>query len=345
MVLQRYWGYYLDRTGGNPIGEIGLPADMLPQWYRDQGGNHQTRFDSWVTANPGRIWLMGNEPEGFEDVADLGGQDALTDVEYAVFYRTYTSYIATRDADALFANAAMPMTTSPTWAPHLPVESVIATWERILGIYENLYGEEMPVDVWNMHLYAGHGCTDPATHRAEFVSVIESFRSFVDSTRGRIYRGLPLILTEFNGTYDSSGFTRENVVAFLHDFREELNRLWIHGVLSKWFWFVSNGGTSWPAVGILESGDLTLVGEEYLAAAWHWENLKLPMDFDQDDDVDQADFGRFQACLTGAGITQNDPACLDARLDEDDDVDEGDMVLFRGCMSGPNVRAILSCLH
>lgn len=278
MMLNRYWGYYLDRTGGNHVGQIGLPAAMLPQWYVDQGGDHQARFDAWVTSNPGRIWLMGNEPGGFEQVADLMGQDALTDLEYAVFYHTYTSYIAARDPNARFANAAMAMTTSPTWAEHLTVESVIAIWERILGICATEYGQDMPVDIWNIHLYAGHGCQDPAVHRSEYVSVIEDFRAFVDTTRGGIYQDSPLILTEFNGTYDASGFTQTNVVAFLHDFRDDLNTLWIRGVLDEWFWFVSNGGTGWPAVSILEAGGLSIVGEEYRAAAWHWEALKPPID-------------------------------------------------------------------
>jgi hypothetical protein len=276
MILRRYWGYYLDRTGGNYVGQIGLPAGILPQWYIDQGGNHQQRFDAWVTANPDKIWLMGNEPGGPETVAELKGQDALTDREYAVFYHTYTSHIALLDSQALFANAAMAMTTTPTWDPVLPVESVITTWERILGIYAVEYGQEMPVDVWNIHIYAGHGCTDPATHRAEFVSVIETFRDFVDTTRGAIYQDTPLILTEFNGTYDASGFTQENVVNFLHDFRDDLNDLWDRGLLDHWFWFVSNGGTGWPAVSILEGGNLSIVGEEYKDAAWYWEDLRPP---------------------------------------------------------------------
>jgi hypothetical protein len=88
MMLRRYWGYFLDRTGGNTVGQIGLPADWLPQWYVDQGGNHQDRFNAWVAANPGKTWLLGNEPGLFENVWELKGQDGLTAAEYAVFYRT-----------------------------------------------------------------------------------------------------------------------------------------------------------------------------------------------------------------------------------------------------------------
>jgi len=39
----------------------------------------------------------------------------------------------------------------------------------------------------------------------------------------------------------------------------------------------------------------------------------LPGDFDRDGDVDQEDFGRFQACLTGRAVPVTDPNCLDAK--------------------------------
>ena len=68
-----------------------------------------------------------------------------------------------------------------------------------------------------------------------------------------------------------------------------------------------------------------------------------PGDFDFDGDVDQADFGHFQACLIGPATPQNDPACSGALLDNDSDVDQDDLVIFQGCMSGANVRADPDC--
>lgn len=62
-----------------------------------------------------------------------------------------------------------------------------------------------------------------------------------------------------------------------------------------------------------------------------------PCDFDQDGDVDLADFGKFQSCMTGPGIAQNDPTCAGARLDNDDDVDADDLTRFLQCFSGANV--------
>jgi hypothetical protein len=60
-------------------------------------------------------------------------------------------------------------------------------------------------------------------------------------------------------------------------------------------------------------------------------------DFDHDGDVDQADFGHFQACLSGRYVAQNDPNCQGTKLDTDSDVDRDDYVILRGCMTGANV--------
>ena len=68
-----------------------------------------------------------------------------------------------------------------------------------------------------------------------------------------------------------------------------------------------------------------------------------PCDFDQDHDVDQEDFGKFQSCYSGPGIAQNDASCSGARLDDDDDVDLSDFALFQGCISGPNQPADPLC--
>ncbi len=72
---------------------------------------------------------------------------------------------------------------------------------------------------------------------------------------------------------------------------------------------------------------------------------RAPMDFDEDDDVDQADFGHLQACLTGLSIPQNAPDCQNARLDGDLDVDAADLELFFACVGGPNQPVEVACLQ
>lgn len=70
----------------------------------------------------------------------------------------------------------------------------------------------------------------------------------------------------------------------------------------------------------------------------------VPGDFNVDGDVDQEDYGRFQACISGNGIPQTDPNCAPAKLDIDDDVDQSDMESFLGCLSGPDAFGDPECL-
>jgi hypothetical protein len=69
----------------------------------------------------------------------------------------------------------------------------------------------------------------------------------------------------------------------------------------------------------------------------------VPGDLDEDCDVDQVDFGLFQACYSGPGVEQESPECTGARIDQDDDVDVDDFGLFLGCLSGPGICADPNC--
>ncbi len=75
-------------------------------------------------------------------------------------------------------------------------------------------------------------------------------------------------------------------------------------------------------------------------------------DVDGDGDVDQADFGAFQSCITGpadpflqanALFDRTNCQCLD--LNGDEDVDDDDLVGFVDCISGPGAAADLDCDH
>jgi len=68
-----------------------------------------------------------------------------------------------------------------------------------------------------------------------------------------------------------------------------------------------------------------------------------PVDYDDDGDVDQSDFGHFQACLTGADIYVVSPSCADADFDQDADVDGDDLQTFIGCVSGPAIPLTEGC--
>jgi hypothetical protein len=75
-----------------------------------------------------------------------------------------------------------------------------------------------------------------------------------------------------------------------------------------------------------------------------WEDfLILIPDFDGDQDVDQADFGHLQACLSGGDPV--DPACENAKLNGDKFVDQDDVAIFEACASGPGIPADPNCLE
>jgi hypothetical protein len=66
---------------------------------------------------------------------------------------------------------------------------------------------------------------------------------------------------------------------------------------------------------------------------WSFTTESVQADFDGDGDVDQDDFGHFQACLSGSGFAPQS-GCDDADLEGDNDVDEFDFNIFEGCMNG-----------
>ncbi len=72
---------------------------------------------------------------------------------------------------------------------------------------------------------------------------------------------------------------------------------------------------------------------------------RVPGDLDRDGDVDQADFGRLQLCLTGRYAPISDPACHDADLNGNNRVDEYDKRIFRRCISGTNLPANPDCAN
>jgi len=70
--------------------------------------------------------------------------------------------------------------------------------------------------------------------------------------------------------------------------------------------------------------------------------VKAKGDLDFDGDCDQADFGLFQACLSGDGAAH--PAgCEDADLNGSNDVSAADVETFLGCLSGPDIPVEARC--
>ncbi|MHC4443316.1 MAG: hypothetical protein ACYTA5_12020 [Planctomycetota bacterium] len=72
-----------------------------------------------------------------------------------------------------------------------------------------------------------------------------------------------------------------------------------------------------------------------MGQVWSFTTKACPGDFYEDHDVDQEDFGIFQACLSG-DTRPYQSGCEKADLDPDGDVDLDDFGIFQSCMGGAN---------
>ena len=81
----------------------------------------------------------------------------------------------------------------------------------------------------------------------------------------------------------------------------------------------------------------------YAAVDLGADEFALPPDFDTDGDVDQEDFGFFQAGLTDPSRMPDGPAIAD--FDGDGDADQDDFGIFQRCMSGPDLPADPDCAN
>jgi hypothetical protein len=168
-------------------------------------------------ANPGSLWLIGNEP-------DVQWQDNVTPERYAVVYSDL--YAAIKAADPT-AQVAIGGVSQPT-----PLR--MAYLDRVLDAYRMQFGAEMPVDVWNIHAFIlreerdswgvdippGMDVAQGQLYEIADHKDMEIFRrQITDFRRWMAERGLrdkPLIVTEYGILMPASyGFPPEVVSDFL----------------------------------------------------------------------------------------------------------------------------------
>lgn len=130
-------GWYLDwNTTASPVEADGVEYAQL---YTMHGANIPLRRDylaQVLAANPGALWLAGNEP-------DVIWQDNQSPEAYARLYHEFYTFIKTLDPSAQVAIAGVSQVT--------PLR--LAYLEEVLAAYQRLYGQPMPVDVWNVHAF------------------------------------------------------------------------------------------------------------------------------------------------------------------------------------------------
>jgi hypothetical protein len=209
----------------------------------------------------------------------------------------------------------------------LRVYDQTAVWDAL----EAATGRRYPWDYFGYHFYLNAG---------EPVSTQEIGDYLNDVRTGQAARGdhSPLLITEFGWTTagPSESLQRDNM-------RETYTFLESRPFIAGTYWYQWQDESPTVKYGLLRAdGTLKPAYDEFVLRNMT-SPRRIPGDMDQDGDVDQVDFGLFQACFSGFAYPQNDPACANAKLDGDHDVDADDLKIFRRCMSGANVPADPDC--
>ncbi|MBN1136043.1 MAG: hypothetical protein JXM73_05635 [Anaerolineae bacterium] len=280
-VSQLSAGWYVDYTlptcrvspegmdGALGVGVEGYTA--IPSWLGPVVDNH-----------PGKIWLIGNEP-------DCIWQDNRLPEQYAHDYHDLYAFIKGRDPTAQVApgNIVQP---SPIRLAYL---------DRVLAEYQSAYGEPMPVDVWAIHnallnerpgqwgagVPPGMDPTLALTRTIQdndnvitFTQQIWAFRQWMADNG---YRDRPLIITEYGVLMPVEyGFTPERVKAFMSatfDWMATVTDAQLgdlsdgNRLVQRWAWYSLDDQPWDPGTGIGFNGNLfdpetdqiTVFGEHY----------------------------------------------------------------------------------
>ncbi|HEC33355.1 MAG TPA: hypothetical protein ENI37_01400 [Chloroflexi bacterium] len=171
-----------------------------------------------ASANPGSVWLIGNEP-------DVVWQDNTTPQRYAVIYHELHRLLKSADPTCRVAIGGVAQ----------PTPLRLAYLEQVLSAYQARYRQPMPVDVWNLHNFLlreergswgvgippGMDVTAGVLYEIEDHDDLEAFRSQVLTFRRwmaeRGQRDRPLVISEYGIVMPSDyGFDQARVQAFLY---------------------------------------------------------------------------------------------------------------------------------
>jgi hypothetical protein len=236
------------------------------------------RISAIARANPGALWLVGNEP-------DVEWQDNLAPETYAELYRRAYSVLKSADPTAQVGIAGVSQPT-PLRLRYL---------DAVLEAYRARFDTEIPVDVWNVHnfvlqeLWGGWGVgippglsddqgilyeVDDSGNLDIFRQQIVAFRQWM-AERG--YRDYPLIVSEYGILMpEDYGFPPERVAGFLagtFDFfltasdpvsghPADSNRL-----VQMWCWYSLDAPADYYPTSNLfdpQTGAMTAVGEAWI---------------------------------------------------------------------------------
>lgn len=289
-------GWYLDwGTSTNPKRPQGIEyVQMLrtSDGAGSLGSNHPgpltytpsgSTLEGLITANPGALWLIGNEPD-----CTCVNQDNVLPQNYAQIYHDAYAFIKARDPSARVAVGGI---VQPT-----PLR--MAYLDIVLDTYASLYGQPLPTDAWHIHSfilreascetypYSCWGCMIPPGITADHGELYEveqtdnltifqqrlvQFRQWM---KDKGYRDTPLIITEY-GTlmpHDYGGFDEERGRTFMYGTFDYLltasdsdtgypvdeNRL-----VQRWLWYSLDDGNYGGTLFDKDTANLLPMGTYY----------------------------------------------------------------------------------
>lgn len=225
--------------------------------------------------SPGSLWLIGNEP-------DVIWQDNATPEQYVQVYHDVYSTLKQADPASRIAIAGVSQPT-PLRLQYL---------DRILALYRERYGADMPIDVWNVHNFilpeqrgswgvdippgieANSGLSvdiDDHDDLARFQQQIVDFRQWM-AARG--FRDKELIVSEYGVLmYEDFGFDYARVRAFMlgtFDYFLSATDSSIglpfdgNRLVQRWCWYSLSDG-QYPTGNLVDraTGELSALGNDF----------------------------------------------------------------------------------
>lgn len=290
--------------------------------------NQQDSYNYWPSAavitataiaNPGSLWLIGNEMERrdwltcvqYSEVNPAEctetrhtGQDEILPITYAVAYNELYHLIKGADPTAQVAVGGVIQPTP------LRLEYLTQIWDWYIA----LFGEEMPVDVWNIHNFimreerngwgadipaglpdtTGEYLSDSSLHVdiETFIQQIVDFRTWM-AAHGEQNR--PLIVSEYGVLLQNSqmGLAPEDAEA-IHQFMLDTFTYFLTTkdcelgyladdcrLVQRWNWYSLENRFAYvnPYSTLVdaETGELSAAGEKFREFALeNWHELALP---------------------------------------------------------------------
>lgn len=192
-----YHNYGIRKT---PYKPGGIQYHQMVRPYFDMK-NLPTVLGPTVDANPGAMWILGNEPDRY-------GQDGQTAAEYAVFYHDAYTFLKNRDPSSRVAIGGVVQPT-PLRLRYL---------DLILAEYQQRYGVAMPVEIWDIHNFIlpencewgasippgleayrseGTACDTTLNKHGDIAIFKQQIRDFRQWMKARGYQDRPLIISEY----------------------------------------------------------------------------------------------------------------------------------------------------